>query len=145
MSEKTILVWFRNDLRVHDNEILIEATRKADKVLPVDVFDPFYFRITELGLSKTGNIRAKFLLESVADLRGNLQKLGGELIVRIGNPAEIIPQLAQQYEVSEVYHHREVAFEETQISEEVESALWKIKLNLKHFIGHTLKRTCPSR
>jgi len=138
MSEKTILVWFRNDLRVHDNEILFEATRKADKVLPVYVFDPFYFKTTELGLLKTGNIRAKFLLESVADLRDNLQKLGGELIVRIGNPAEIIPQLAQQYEVSEVYHHREVAFEETQISEEVEAALWKIKLNLKHFIGHTL-------
>jgi len=99
MSEKTILVWFRNDLRVHDNEILFEATRKADKVLPVYVFDPFYFKTTELGLLKTGNIRAKFLLESVADLRDNLQKLGGELIVRIGNPAEIIPQLAQQYEV----------------------------------------------
>ncbi|MBV8388676.1 MAG: deoxyribodipyrimidine photo-lyase, partial [Mucilaginibacter sp.] len=138
MSEKTILVWFRNDLRVHDNEILFEATRKADKVLPVFVFDPFYFRTTELSLLKTGNIRAKFLLESVVDLRSNLQKLGGDLIVRIGNPAEIIPQLAQQYEVCEVYHHREVAFEETQISEEVEAALWKIKLNLKHFIGHTL-------
>lgn len=138
MSEKTILVWFRNDLRVHDNEILFEATRKADKVLPVYVFDPFYFKTTELGLLKTGSIRAKFLLESVADLRHNLQKLGGELIVKVGNPDEIIPQLAQQYEVSEVYHHREVAYEETQISEQVEAALWKIKLNLKHFIGHTL-------
>ncbi len=38
MSEKTILVWFRNDLRVHDNEILLEAVRKADKVLPVYMF-----------------------------------------------------------------------------------------------------------
>lgn len=138
MSEKTILVWFRNDLRVHDNEILFEATRKADKVLPVYIFDPFYFKATELGLLKTGNIRARFLLESVADLRNNLQKLSGNLIVRIGNPAEIIPQLAQEYEVSEVYHHREVASEETKISEQVETALWKIKLNLKHFIGHTL-------
>ncbi len=138
MSEKTILVWFRNDLRVHDNEILFEASRKADKVLPVYIFDPFYFKTTELSLLKTGNIRAKFLLESVADLRSNLQRLGGDLIIKIGNPAEIVPQLAQQYEVCEVYHHREVAFEETQISEEVEAALWKIKLNLKHFIGHTL-------
>lgn len=138
MSEKTILVWFRNDLRVHDNEILFEATRKADKILPVYVFDPFYFKTTELGLLKTGNIRTRFLLESVADLRQNLKKLGGDLVVKIGNPADVIPQLAQEYQVSEVYHHREVAFDETQISEEVEAALWKIKLNLKHFIGHTL-------
>lgn len=138
MGEKTILVWFRNDLRVHDNEILLEAIRKADKVLPVYCFDPFYFKTTDLGLAKTGSIRARFLIESVADLRQNLRALGGELIVRIGNPAEVIPQLAQQYQVCEVYHHREVAYEETGISEEVEAALWKQKLNLKHFIGHTL-------
>jgi deoxyribodipyrimidine photo-lyase len=138
MSGKTILVWFRNDLRVHDNEILFEATRKADKILPVYCFDPFYFKKTSAGLLKTGNIRARFLLESVADLRQNLRELGGDLIIKIGNPAEVIPQLAQQYQVNEVYHHREVAFEETEISEEVEAALWKLKLNLKHFIGHTL-------
>jgi deoxyribodipyrimidine photo-lyase len=138
MSEKTILVWFRNDLRVHDNEILLEATKKADKILPVYCFDPFYFKNTASGLAKTGNIRARFLLESVANLRNNLRKLGGDLIVRIGNPAEVLPHLAQQYQVNEVYHHREVAFEETEISEAVETALWKIKLNLKHFIGHTL-------
>lgn len=138
MSDKTILVWFRNDLRVYDNEILLEATRKADKVLPVYIFDPYYFKITEAGVPKTGNIRARFLIESVANLRENLQALGGDLIVRIGDPAELIPQLALEYHVNEVYHHREVSFEETAISEQLEAALWKIKLNLKHFIGHTL-------
>jgi deoxyribodipyrimidine photo-lyase len=138
MSERTILVWFRNDLRIRDNEILLEAVRKADKVLPVYCFDPFYFTTTSIGTPKTGALRAKFLLESVANLRNNLQGLGGDLLIRIGNPAEIIPQLAQQYSVSEVYHHREVAFEETNISEQVETALWNLKLNLKHFIGHTL-------
>jgi deoxyribodipyrimidine photo-lyase len=136
MSERTILVWFRNDLRVHDNEILLEATRKADKVLPVYCFDPHYFPAD--GTLKTGNFRAQFLLESVSNLRENLRNLGGELIVAYGSPAEVIPQLAEQYHVNEVYHHREVAFEETAVSEEVEAALWKMKLNLKHFIGHTL-------
>jgi deoxyribodipyrimidine photo-lyase len=138
MSEKTILVWFRNDLRIHDNEILLEATRKADKVLPVYCFDPHYFKTTSSGGYKTGNFRARFLIESVANLRENLRNMGAELIIRVGNPAEILPQLAEQYEVNEVYHHREVADEETAISEDVETALWKIKLNLKHFIGHTL-------
>ena len=138
MSERTILVWFRNDLRIHDNEILLEAIRKADKVLPVYCFDPFYFTKSESGEPKTGNFRARFLLESVADLRKNLQAHGAELIIRTGNPAEILSQLAEEYHVNEVYHHREVAYEETAISEEVETALWKMRLNLKHFIGHTL-------
>ena len=138
MNERTILVWFRNDLRIHDNEILLEAVRKADKVLPVYCFDPFYFRKNPSGNPKTGSLRARFLLESVADLRKNLRNIGGDLIIRIGNPAEILPQLAEQHHVNEVYHHREVAHEETDISEQVETALWKIRLNLKHFIGHTL-------
>ncbi len=138
MSERTILVWFRNDLRIHDNEILLEAVRKADKVLPVYCFDPYYFQQTASGATKTGSFRARFLLEAVADLRKNLQGYGAELIIRMGNPAEIIPQLSEQYQVNEVYHHREVAYEETAKSEEVEAALWKLRLNLKHFIGHTM-------
>jgi len=138
MGEKTILVWFRNDLRIHDNEILLEAIRKADNILPVYCFDPYYFTKSASGAPKTGNFRGRFLLESVADLRKNLREHGAELIIRTGNPAEILPQLAEQYHVSEVYHHREVAYEETEISEHVEAALWKIRLNLKHFIGHTL-------
>src|SRR5260370_20285034 len=60
------------------------------------------------------------------------------MIIRIGSPAILLPQLAETYSISEVYHHREVAQEETSSSEQVEAALWKIKLNLKHFIGHTL-------
>ena len=123
MSGKTILVWFRNDLRIHDNEILLEAIRKADNVLPVYCFDPYYFTKSPSGEPKTGNLRARFLLESVADLRKNLQARGSELIIRTGNPAEILPQLAEEYHVSEVYHHREVAYEETDISEAVEAAL----------------------
>ncbi|WP_259070006.1 DASH family cryptochrome [Mucilaginibacter sp. X4EP1] len=138
MSERTILVWFRNDLRIRDNEILLEAVRKADKVLPVYCFDPYYFKKNISGNSKTGSLRARFLLESVADLRNNLKAIGGDLIVRIGSPVEIISQLAEEYHVNEVYHHREVAYEETAISEQVEAALWKMRLNLKHFIGHTL-------
>ncbi|GGH21318.1 DASH family cryptochrome [Mucilaginibacter phyllosphaerae] len=138
MSEKVILVWFRNDLRIHDNEILSEAVRRADKILPVYIFDPFYFKTSAGGALKTGSFRARFLLEAVADLRKNLQAFGAELLLRTGDPAEVLTQLADEYHVSEVYHHREVAPDETDASERVEAALWKMKLNLKHFIGHTM-------
>ncbi|MES2060608.1 MAG: DASH family cryptochrome [Bacteroidota bacterium] len=138
MSEKVILVWFRNDLRIHDNEILSEAVRRADKVLPVFIFDPFYFKTSALGALKTGGFRARFLLEAVADLRKNLQTYGADLLIRTGDPAEVLTQLAEEYQISEVYHHREVAPDETDVSERVEAALWKMKLNLKHFIGHTM-------
>jgi deoxyribodipyrimidine photo-lyase len=135
---KLILVWFRNDLRIHDNEVLLEATRKGDAIVPVYCFDPRHYGPTSYGTRKTGPIRAQFILESVADLKRNLQALGGNLITLMGKPEELIPQLAVQYAVNEVYHHREVATEEIDVSERVETALWKHKINLKHFIGHTL-------
>ena len=138
MSDKTILVWFRKDLRIHDNEILIEAIRKGDRIIPVYCFDPRQFEITNFQTRKTGLIRTRFLLESVANLRKFFNDAGGDLLIKLGQPEVILPELVAKYRVNEVYHHREVASEETIVSAAVESALWKLKINLKHFIGHTL-------
>jgi len=138
MSGKTILVWFRKDLRIHDNEILTEAVRRGDSIIPVYCFDPRQFELTSFNTNKTGLIRARFLLESVSDLRKSFQAAGGDLIIRVGNPESILPELVTKYKVHEVYHHREVASEETGVSTLVENALWKLKINLRHFIGHTL-------
>ena len=137
MSKK-ILVWFRNDLRLHDNEMLVEAIAKADEILPVYCFDPRQFEYTRYHSLKTGSIRANFLLESVAALRESFQHFSGDIMLVQGKPEDILPELVSRYEISEVYHHREVASEETAISTRVEDLLWKQKVNLKHFIGHTL-------
>ncbi|TAH03060.1 MAG: DASH family cryptochrome [Sphingobacteriales bacterium] len=137
MVEKNILVWFRNDLRIEDNEILLEACEKATNIIPVYVFDPRYYETTTYNTLKTGIFRAKFILESVANLKKSLQNLGGDLLILQGKPEEIIPEIAKKYNADAVYHHREVASEETEVSTLVEDALWKLKINLKHFIGHT--------
>ena len=138
MDKKTILVWFRNDLRIHDNEILLRAVERSQTIVPVYCFDPRYFTDTEWGTQKTGILRAAFLRENVLALQHDLQALGGDLIITQGYPEKILPQIAAAYEVDEVYHHREVADEETRISALVEAALWKMQINLRHFIGHTL-------
>ncbi|MGV3763778.1 DASH family cryptochrome [Parapedobacter sp.] len=138
MDKKTILVWFRNDLRIHDNEILLRAVERSQTIVPVYCFDPRYFIETELGTQKTGVLRAAFLRENVAALQKDLQALGGDLIITQGYPEKLLPQIAEKYDVDEVYHHREVAYEETKISALVEAALWKMQINLRHFIGHTL-------
>ena len=138
MDERTILVWFRNDLRIHDNEILLRAVERSHRIVPVYCFDPRHFARTKYGTRKTGVFRATFLLENVLALRQSLQQLGGNLIVAYGYPEELLPQIAEKYQVDEVYHHREVAYEETRISGLVEEALWKMQINLRHFIGHTL-------
>ncbi len=138
MDKKTILVWFRNDLRIHDNEILLRAVERSQRIVPVYCFDPRYFVDTEWGTQKTGVLRAAFLRKNVAALQQDLQALGGDLIITQGYPENLLPKIAEQYAVHEVYHHREVAYEETKISALVEASLWKMQINLRHFIGHTL-------
>lgn len=135
---KRILVWFRNDLRLHDNEMLVEAIAKSDSILPVYFFDPRQFEQTPYCTLKTGVTRTQFLLENVNALRQSFNKLGGDILILTGRPEDFLPELVSKYEINEVYHHREVASEETAISTQVEDLLWKLKVNLKHFIGHTL-------
>ncbi|RZK41163.1 MAG: DASH family cryptochrome [Pedobacter sp.] len=135
---KRILVWFRNDLRLHDNEMLVEAIAKSDCILPVYFFDPRQFEQTIYSTQKTGVNRTRFILENVQALRESFQQLGGDILILTGKPEDLLHELVNKYEITEVYHHREVASEETVISTQVEDLLWKSKVNLKHFIGHTL-------
>src|SRR5690606_36389158 len=130
--------WFRNDLRISDNEMLSFASDKGNAILPVFIYDTRAYAETNYGIRKTGILRAKFINESVQDLQRSIRSLNGELIIERGLPEEILPELARQYQIDEVYHHREVAYEETTVSALVEEALWKLQLNLRHFIGHTL-------
>ncbi len=138
MGKRTILVWFRNDLRIHDNEILLRAAERSQQLVPVYCFDPRHFAETKYGTKKTGPLRAAFLRENVLELRKALKRLGGDLVVAHGRPEDVLPKLAEKHGVDEVYHHREVAHEETSISARVEEALWQLQINLRHFIGHTL-------
>ncbi|RZK49713.1 MAG: DASH family cryptochrome [Pedobacter sp.] len=135
---KSILVWFRNDLRLHDNEMLVDAIAKSDTILPVFIFDPRNFEETNLHALKTGWNRTQILLENVDSLRNSFKAKGGNILIHLGYPEQILPELVEKYQISEVYHHREVASEETKVSSAVEDQLWKLKVNLKHFIGHTL-------
>lgn len=138
MNSRTILVWFRNDLRVHDNEVLLSAIEKGGQILPVYCFDNRHYSSLNEYVKKTGINRANFILNNVSKLRDKLRELGSDLIICQGEPEVVIPQICEEYGVDEVYHHREVAFEETQLSNKVEAALWKKQINLRHFIGHTL-------
>ena len=94
-------IWFcRNDLRLHDNPCLakIMAHKGAKEVLPVYLFDPRMFATTHRGSPKTGTFRAKFLLESVSDLRAQLRSVGSDLLVGVGRPEDVLPALVQPRE-----------------------------------------------
>lgn len=123
------LVWYRNDLRLHDHEPMYHALQPNTLIIPVYCFDPRQFATTSFGFPKTGAFRTQFLLESVADLRNSILQLGSNLILRWGFPEEIIPSLAREMEVSAVYFSGEVTAEELAVETAMEKAL--SQLNIK--------------
>ena len=56
---KNALVWFKTDLRLHDNETLVRAVEQSDEIIPVYCFDESHFKTTEFGFKKTGNFRTQ--------------------------------------------------------------------------------------
>ncbi len=118
-----ILIWYRNDLRVHDRLALAEAVKQSAEIIPVYCFDDRLFGKTSFGFPKTGNFRAQFLIESVADLRASLQKLGSNLVIRRGLPEEIIPAIAEQLKVDQVSYSKEITAEEKQVEKKLCQAL----------------------
>ena len=56
-----------------------------------------YFSRSSFGTQKTGNFRAQFLLESLADLKNSLQKLGVDLLIVKGKPGEVLPEICKKY------------------------------------------------
>ena len=133
-----IILWYRNDLRIQDHEALFKASEKTSEVIPVYIFDPRLFTEHHLGFLKTGELRHQFLIESVENLRKNLQEIGSNLIVRTGFPEDILPQLAQEIQADEIYTSEEITQEENEVDSLVEERLKTDGRKVKFFWQSTL-------
>ncbi|KAK9918887.1 hypothetical protein WJX75_007839 [Coccomyxa subellipsoidea] len=137
-ARRVAVMWFRNDLRVHDNQALAMALRDSTSLLPLYCFDPREYSSTVNGVNTTGPYRAQFIVDAVTDLRDSLRALGSDLIVRIGKPEEILMDLAKKVGASKVYCHSEVTYEEDLTEKRVAAALNTEDIQLKACWGSTL-------
>jgi deoxyribodipyrimidine photo-lyase len=124
MQKKQGLVWFRNDLRVADNASLSNAIKENEKVIAVYCFDPRQFEQSKYGnFMKTEKFRTKFNIESVRELKLNLEKLNISLLVYHQNPEEIIPKIISEFDVKTVYFQEEWTKDEVRIESEIKSKI----------------------
>jgi len=89
------IVWFRRDLRLVDHPALAAAFAEGP-VLPLYVIDPFFER--------TSARRRAVLASMVAALR---DATGGALVVRVGDPVEVVPGLAAEIGAARVHVTRD--------------------------------------
>jgi len=97
------VVLFNRVLRLHDHPALATAVRRSDAVVPLFVVDP---AIVE-GPFGAPN-RVGFLRECLADLREQLRGLGGDLVVRRGDPVEVALRIAQESGADTIHFSHDV-------------------------------------
>ena len=93
------LHWHRQDLRGTDNTALAWAADHGE-VLPVFVFDD---AILEHGSPP----RVRFMLDALAELRAFYRDRGGDLLVRHGDPAEVLPDLCESLDAEGALWNRD--------------------------------------
>ncbi|MHA7059443.1 DASH family cryptochrome [Aquimarina sp. M1] len=121
--KKTALIWFRNDLRINDNNSLYKASSEHDDILAVFFFDPRLFEKDSFGFKKTEKFRAKFLIESVTELKKNLGNLNITLCTYFKKPEKVLPQLVNDYNVDNIYLQKEWTSEEKEILEKIKKKI----------------------
>ncbi|MFM7316968.1 MAG: DASH family cryptochrome [bacterium] len=140
---KNVVVWLRNDLRLHDNEALTEAVAARPQSLSVVYcLDPRHFERTAIcAFPKTGAFRARFLFQSLADLRQRLRDLGNDLLILRGLPEVELPALIQKYQIDEIYFHQEATTEEKSVERHLIKNLQAVDRQTTHvhpYWGSTL-------
>jgi len=164
-KKKVALVIFRNDLRVHDNASLYHA--HADHkdagithVQPVYIFDERFIELSGLpdyqrkggeartrlcGFWRTGVHRARFLSESVFDLRDRLRDRGSDLMIRFGRTEEAIVNIVKaiqaepKTELIAIHAQKEACSEETDQEKGISESLPSLGLSEAILYMHDTK------
>jgi deoxyribodipyrimidine photo-lyase len=101
-DQAPILVWLRRDLRLHDHAALNAALGNKGPIQLVFIFDTTILH--KIPGWQPGRViddrRVGLIHAALEDIAQTLQQLGGALLVKTGNPSELIPEIAQKIRAS---------------------------------------------
>lgn len=127
---KNIIFWFRNDLRLHDNQAWVRATQLG-QVVPIFVIDERWMAKGSLGFRRVEAHRMQFILSSIASLRKQLQETGSQLLIKVGKPEELIPALAKDLSATHVVASKEITQEETDVETALSQRLKPLNVDIE--------------
>ncbi|QWE22213.1 DASH family cryptochrome [Polynucleobacter sp. AP-Jannik-300A-C4] len=110
---RTLIYWFRNDLRLADNPAFAQACSNADYLLPVYIHDSKEQDMV-YGFERQGLHRKAFLRASLDDLKTQLQAQGSDLFEFAGKSTKILLQLVQDTAATAIYCEQIEAPEEVE-------------------------------
>jgi len=90
------IVWFRRDLRLHDNLALLSAVAKGTEIVPVYVVDE----------QDTGGASRWWLHHSLRALQNDISSMGGQLLIRSGDPAAELQALVDECGATSLHYSK---------------------------------------
>lgn len=111
-KHKTALIWFTNNLRTTDNVILAKACRDYQNVIAVYFFNPNHYKKDIFGFTKTERFRAQFLIETVTNLKKNLNTLNISLLTFLEHPENLISEIVSEHNIDALFLQKEFTSEE---------------------------------
>lgn len=102
MPSHTTIIWFRRDLRLHDNPALNEAIRQGSSIVPLYIHCP-----REEGHWKHGKASQWWLHYALGDLQTQLDQYGLKLVIRhTMNSLDTLREMITETDSKAVYWNR---------------------------------------
>ncbi|WP_149275650.1 DASH family cryptochrome [Pareuzebyella sediminis] len=117
------ILWFKNDLRLHDNESLVKAVASGKLLIPIYCVDPQHYRKLKYGFPKCDLVRFEFLKQSILDLKENLRNIGANLMILHGPTDVEISKIVERYQCDDIYADQEFATEEMETIERLKTKI----------------------
>ncbi len=97
-----VIFWFRRDLRLNDNKGLYYALKSGRQVLPLFIFDN-----NILDPLPEDDHRVFFIYRSLAAISESLGSIHKNILVKRGDPFQILRQLVEDFRVEAVYCNKD--------------------------------------
>ena len=106
------IYWFRNDLRLLDNQAFSKAAQSTDFLLPIYIHDERTNSSTKWNFLRVGERRKDFLNASLNDLRSQLRELGSDLIELVGDSKVLFEEIRKVNSIEQIFCEKIQAPEE---------------------------------
>lgn len=131
--EKTLIYWFRRDLRTRDLPGLAAAVATGKPIIPCYILDH-----ESAGEQAMGSASRWWLHQSLAALATELAELGTRLIIRQGPAPAVLQQLITECNADAVYCSRVYEPWAGALEENLHTALDKLGVDFKRYAGSLL-------
>ena len=121
------IMWFRRDLRLHDNAALYYALRSEYPILPIFIFDK---NILD-DLEEKKDRRIEFIRDGLEEMQTELKKYKSSLTILYDTPETAFNKLAKQHNINTVFANEDYEQYAIDRDETIAKLLQKHKAELK--------------